>query len=269
MYKIGKKRAMFILNKEYDNTIFVLSKGEGSQMTFSETVAAISNLKVKANARDIMLVKSIQNGLDYLLDKLYYDDLYFDKDILCMINRYTAANENFDNIGGFRKGNIMISGSKNKGIRNSELDFEFYNLKEQYFNTDKNGISEIILCLILAKSQYFGDGNKRTAQLMMNGLLVTNGYAPLILNFRDNTIVNALIEYYDNNNILDILKIMLEKQKETTLAYCMENEEIKIKEEYQKDLKFIENEFKYKVLEQEKEQSNSWIKKEIDDDFER
>lgn len=260
MYKIDKEKALFILNKEYDNTIFVLAKGEGSQMTFAETVATISNLKVKANVRDIMLVKSIQNGVDYLLDKLYYDDLYFDKDILCMINRYVAANENFDNIGGFRKGNIKISGSKHKGIKSSELDFNFYKSKEYYFNIDKNGISEIILCLRLAKSQYFGDGNKRTAQLMMNGLLVTNGYAPLVLNFRDNTVVNALIEYYDNNNILDILKIMLEKQKETTLAYCMENEEIKIEDEYQKDLKFIENAFKYKVLEQEKE---------IDDDWER
>lgn len=269
MYKIGKERAMFILNKEYDNTIFVLSKGEGSQMTFAETIATISNLKVTANARDIMLVKSIQNGLDYLLDKLYYDNLYFDKDTLCMINRYVAANENFDNIGGFRKGNIKISGSKNKGIKSSELDFNFYKLKEYYFNTDKNGISEMILCLRLAKSQYFGDGNKRTAQLMMNGLLVTNGYVPLVLNFRDNTVVDALIKYYDNDDILDILKIMLEKQKETTLAYCMENEEIKIKEEYQKDLKFIENEFKYKVLEQEKEQTSSWIKKDIDDEWER
>lgn len=260
MYKIDKEKALFILNKEYDNTIFVLAKGEGSQMTFAETVATISNLKVKANVRDIMLVKSIQNGVDYLLDKLYYDDLYFNKDILCMINRYVAANENFDNIGGFRKGNIKISGSKHKGIKSSELDFNFYKSKEYYFNIDKNGISEIILCLRLAKSQYFGDGNKRTAQLMMNGLLVTNGYAPLVLNFRDNTVVNALIEYYDNNNILDILKIMLEKQKETTLAYCMENEEIKIEDEYQKDLKFIENAFKYKVLEQEKK---------IDDDWER
>ncbi|WP_308545152.1 hypothetical protein [uncultured Sneathia sp.] len=54
-------------------------------------------------------------------------------------------------------------------------------------------------------------------------LLDPNGYALLILNFRDNTVVDALIEYYDNNNILDILKIMLEKQKETTLAYCKEN----------------------------------------------
>lgn len=99
----------------------------------------------------------------------------------------------------------------------------------------------MILCLRLTKSQYFGDGNKRTAQLMMNGLLVTNGYAPLILNFRDNITVDALIEYYDNNNILDILKIMLEKQKEMTLSYCMGDEEVKIEEEYQKDLKFITN----------------------------
>ena len=252
MYKIGQKRAMFILNKEYDNTIFVLSKGEGSQMTFAETIATILNLKVTANARDIILVKSIQNGLDYLSDRLYYDNLYFDKDILCMINRYVAANENFDNIGGFRKGNIKIIGSKNKGVRSSKLDFNFYKTKEYYFNTNKNGISEIILCLRLAKSQYFGDGNKRTAQLMMNGLLITNGYAPLILNFRDNTVVNALIDYYDNNNILDILKIMLEKQKEMTLSYCMEDEEVKVEEEYQKDLEIIENKFKHEALEQEK-----------------
>ena len=252
MYKLNKERAKYILNKEYDTTIFVLSKGEGSQMTFAETIATISNLKVKANARDIMLVKSIQNGLDYILDKLYYNDLYFDKDILCMINRYVAANENFDNIGGFRKGNIIIKGSKNKGIRSSELDFNFYKLKEEYFTINENGISEMVLCLRLAKSQYFGDGNKRTAQLMMNGLLVKNGYAPLILNFRDDTIVDALIEYYDNNNIIDILKIMLKQQKETTLSYCMENEEIKIEEEYQRDLKFVEKEFANKVLEKEK-----------------
>ena len=56
MYKIDKEKALFILNKEYDNTIFVLAKGEGSQMTFAETVATISNLKVKANVRDLSLI---------------------------------------------------------------------------------------------------------------------------------------------------------------------------------------------------------------------
>lgn len=241
MYKIDKKRAMFILNKEYDNTIFVLSKGEGSQMTFAETVATISNLKVKANARDIILVKSIQNGLDYLLDKLYYDNLYFDKDILCMINRYVAANENFDNIGGFRKGNIKIGGAKHRGTNPFQLEYEFDILKCWYKNEKENkGRKYIELALKLFKHQFFGDGNKRTAQLMMNGLLVKKGYAPFAINFYDENTSKELVDYYDNDNIIPLFKTMLKAQKETMLSYCIPGEEKKIEEEYENDLEIIE-----------------------------
>ena len=45
---------------------------------------------------------------------------------------------------------------------------------------------------------------------------------------------------------------MLERQKEMTLSYCMEDEEVKVEEEYQKDLEIIENKFKHEALEQEK-----------------
>lgn len=239
MYKIDKKRSKFILKKEYDNTIYILAKGEGSQMTISQTIATISNLPTDARPQDVILTKAIQSGVDYILSKIENNELYLEKDIICLLNRYVASNDNFDNLGGFRKFGIKIIGSKNKGIDVQDMEFHFFNLKNEYL-LEEDTLKELVLCLKLAKAQFFGDGNKRTAQLMMNGLLVQKGYAPFVLNFREAEINKKLIEYYDKNNIRDILKIMLDAQKETMLSYCAKEEIELIEKEYANDLEKIE-----------------------------
>ena len=245
MIKIDKERALYIFKKEYENTIFILSQGEGSLMTFSETVATIAGGMVKARPRDIILVKNIQNTVDFIIDQIYINSFYFDKDMLCYINRLVASDDNFDNLGGFRKNNIRIQGSKNTGVKPSELEFRFYEILNDYIGKDSNGILELKLCLDLAKSQFFGDGNKRTAQLMMNGLLVSNGYAPVVVNFRDNHVVDALIKYYNEGDMTDILKIMLCKQKEIMLSYSNEKDLLLINKEYENDILNISQEIKY------------------------
>ena len=68
--------------------------------------------------------------------------------------------------------------------------------------------------LNLCKNQYFGDGNKRTAQLIMCGLLILNGYAPFSINFKDIEYSKDLVNFYDDENKKDIiLKKLLDKQK--------------------------------------------------------
>lgn len=245
MYNIYKERALYILNKEYENTIFILSKGEGSQMTFSQTVATIGNLPSNARPSDIILVKDIQKGLNYILNLLESNIMEFNKNNLFSINMLSARNSNYDNLGGFRKGNIKIAGAKHTGSNPFQLEYEFDKLKEWYlFYNDNNGLVEIELALKLFKHQFFGDGNKRTAQLMMNGLLVNKGYAPVVINFLEDKNSNELVEYYDNNNILPLFKTILKTQKETMLSYCYPNdEEEKIEKEYQRDLELIENKF--------------------------
>lgn len=142
MFKVEKERAIFILKKEYDNTIFILAKGEGSLMTYSQTVATISGEEVKARPRDIILVKNIQKGLDYVIDKLLDNKFEFNKDSLCYINRLVASDDNFDNLGGFRKNKIRIRGSKNTDANLNNIEFDFYELLNSYSLTEKNGISE-------------------------------------------------------------------------------------------------------------------------------
>lgn len=243
MYKIDKKRALYILNKEYENTIFILAKGEGSKMTFSQTLATINNRNVDARPSDVMLVKDIQRGVNYVLNLLDADVMEFNKNNLFSINMLAARNSNFDNLGGFRKGNIKIGGAKHTGTNPFQIEFEFDNLKSWYEKEKQNnGLKYIELALKLFKYQFFGDGNKRTAQLMMNGLLVKNGYAPFVVDFLNEKIADELVEYYDNDNIIPLFKTMLEAQKQTMLSYCYPNEEnVKIEEEFKRNLKIIEN----------------------------
>ena len=186
MYKIGLNNALFILNYMFEELIYDISLTEGNQMTLLETANTLSG-KAPKNARikDVILVTNLKKGFDYILNKIKENNFYFDKDTFCTVNRLVASNDNFDNLGGFRRYNIKITGAKHTGIEVANLDISFFETINKYHDDKREGIKIIDLFLNLCKNQYFGDGNKRTAQLIMCGLLILNGYAPFSINFKD------------------------------------------------------------------------------------
>lgn len=55
--------------------------------------------------------------------------------------------------------------------------------------------------LFLSRSQFFFDANKRTASLMMNGILMTNGYLPItVLNTQSERFHDELRAFYESGN---------------------------------------------------------------------
>ena len=223
MYKISKNRALNILGLEYENFIHKLAEGEGSTMTFAQTSATINNLPVNnVRPKDVLVVKCIQNGVDYVMDLLRKDDLFFDKQTLKMINRYVASNDNFDNIGDFRIWPIKIAGAKHRGSNPNEFDDIFFNISEKYNSDEK--YDEINLFMDLAKTQFFGNGNKRAGQLMMNGLLVSKGYCPFVINFKEPKFSEALVKWYDDNDKKTINNMMSKKQVEILKDYLTDEE---------------------------------------------
>lgn len=218
MYKIGLYNALFILNYMFEELIYDISLTEGNQMTLLETTHTLSG-KAPKNARikDVILVTNLKKGFDYILNKIKENNFYFDKDTFCTVNRLVASNDNFDNLGGFRRYNIKIIGAKHTGIEVENLDISFFETINKYHDDKREGIKIIDLFLNLCKNQYFGDGNKRTAQLIMCGLLILNGYAPFSINFKDIEYSEALVNFYDDENKKDtILQKLLNKQKEIT-----------------------------------------------------
>lgn len=150
------------------------------------------------------------------------------------INRYVAAYDKHDNIGGFRKHGVKIIGSKSKVINSELLDEKFFEIREKYFS-DPN-YDEINLFLGLARIKFFGNGNKRSSQILMNALLVDKGYCPFIINFREEIFSKKLIEFYDNENF-DIYSLMLDEQQNTLKPYLLDEELEKIANENNKNNK--------------------------------
>ena len=59
------------------------------------------------------------------------------------------------------------------------LDAAFTSMLNNHFQAATIEEKSFGLFLDAARAQFFYDGNKRTGQLMMNGVLLSNGYAPM------------------------------------------------------------------------------------------
>lgn len=236
MYEIGKERALFIANKIFEELIYEISLSEDNKMTFLETASTLSGTVPKGvRSKDVILVENLKKGLDFVLSKASINDLYLDKQTITMLNRMVSSNDNFDNLGGFRLNGIRIGGAKHKGVNPSLLDFEFSKLVNWYYSNNKKD-KYIDLFLNLSKIQLFGDGNKRTAQLMMCGLLIQDGYCPFTINLKDVIYAKPLVEFYDNENLrFKIKELMFEKQNEILVDFLNDKEIEDIK--YKKDNK--------------------------------
>ena len=81
-------------------------------------------------------------------------------------------------------------------------------IREFDVNTDISAKS-FGLFLDSARNQFFADGNKRTAQLIVNGFLITNGYSLFSINENiDLEYKENLVEFYESGDkevMLDFL----------------------------------------------------------------
>lgn len=72
----------------------------------------------------------------------------------------------------------------------------------------------LVFLLMISYIQPFADGNKRTARMVSNALLLANGYYPLSYRSVDEVeFKKALILFYEQNNLYHLKRMFLEQQK--------------------------------------------------------
>ena len=220
MIYIGKNRALGIAIKLREQIIYDLSKSEGSILTLSETMVVIEGYTVEGGrVRDVELVSALRDAYDEMFYLVIDNGFQVDKETICLVNRIVARNENHDNIGNFRKSGIAITGTTHKGTSVKDFGIKYIEIIDR-FNENKLEDKAIDLFLDIAKTQFFGDGNKRTGQLMMNGILIGEGYCPVVLNFRENKERrDKLIHFYETDDREPLKKIILEKQREFEIDF--------------------------------------------------
>ncbi|NEN75851.1 cell filamentation protein Fic [Pelistega sp. NLN82] len=198
MRYIGKEQALFIAKKLRDELIFNMAKAEGNSLTFAETASVIHGISVGGKRMsELNQIQNIRDGWDYVIDAVERDCFTVDKFTFIKVNEIVAREEN-KNTGDFRQKMVLISGTKYLPPQPFLLNDLFRNMLDAFHQNPTEIESMMNLFLDTARNQYFEDGNKRTGQLLMNGVFMREGYAPFTFAPEaDNEFRHKLIQFYE------------------------------------------------------------------------
>lgn len=150
--------------------------------------------------------RAIENyalACEYLMQSLEDNTFKIDKPTICKIHSIVARDE-VKCPGEFRNNEVWI----NKSTYVPPHSLKLNNIMVDGFGfLDKKlkDAQEQAICMFLfmAKAQFFMDCNKRTANLMMNGILINAGYQPLTI--EKDGFMETISEFYETANATNII----------------------------------------------------------------
>lgn len=155
---------------------------EGNPYTLPEVQTTLSGITVGGHKiSDQTQVLNIAAGWSEIIRQVATNKFILSKENFIHINTLIAKDEALS-VGAFRDGQVDISGSDYRPPRaGEEREKAFQSLLQHYQQTTDITLQAFCVFLDVARSQFFYDGNKRTGQLMMNGILLSAGYAPTVI----------------------------------------------------------------------------------------
>ncbi|MEA2077221.1 MAG: Fic family protein [Candidatus Marinimicrobia bacterium] len=196
------------------------SQIEGNTYSLLETEHLLKEKEsVKGKSKDeaIMLLNH-KEAIDFIIDNPNYTESLT---IACIEDIHSILVKNLGVERNIRKRQIGISGTNYKPLDNE------YQIKEALknmcalINTRDNVFEKALLTLVLISYiQAFGDGNKRTARIISNAMLMSKSYCPLSFRTIDSLeYKKAMLVFYEQNNISALKKIFIDQFKFAVNTY--------------------------------------------------
>jgi len=191
---------------------------EGIPATYAQTLEIINNVPINSGLRPSQIneIVSLKRAWDYVLNDESYEEKSreINLDFIKKIHRMIGANMESlkqDQVGALRTIPIYVGGVKNHdfGIPDQiTIEDELKHLSD----INDPVIRALNLFLYLCKTQMFRDGNKRTANLCANYVLIENGCG--LLSIREDLVPDfkvLLIHWYEEGNATDMMNLLLNK----------------------------------------------------------
>lgn len=175
-YNLSLKENIFLAKKVLVAQIHNLSRFENCQTTLLQTEQIINGQNVaSASLGDIQTILNLKRAYQYVMRHIS-DGLPVDIPLLKKINSIVAQEDSLAP-GDFRTGTVgvtLVDGSRHTPPAMSEVDVQ--NLLRHIENRS-NSTTETAIRSMLAfmRQQIFWDGNKRTATLFANAMLIEKG----------------------------------------------------------------------------------------------
>ena len=203
-YYLTKEQNLFLAKKVLVSNIYNSARLEGINTTYPDTKTILEGVNVPSLKLDeINCILNLRDAWNFTLSNI---DSNVTLDFICKVNSYVSRNESLE-WGVLRTGKVGINGVDYiPSIPNR--DDVIINIKE--ILKEENITSRSLnLMLYLMRSQIFWDGNKRTAMIVANKILIENGCG--IISVKENNIneFNKLLtEYYNTGNKNKIISFL-------------------------------------------------------------
>ncbi len=206
-YNLTKDQNIFLAKKVLVSNIYNSARLEGINTTYPDTKTILDGVNVPTMRLDeINCILNLRDAWNFTLSNI---DVNIDLDFICKVNSYVSRNESLE-WGVLRNGKVGINGVDyipNIPIK-EEVNANIGNILK-----DNNVTSRSLnLMLYLIKSQIFWDGNKRTAILVANKILISNGCGIISVKEENINEFNILLtEYYNTGNKDKIISFLYDK----------------------------------------------------------
>ena len=206
-YYLTKEQNIFLAKEELVSNIYNSARLEGINITYEDTKKVLEGLNVPSLRLDeINCILNLRDAWNFALSNI---DTDITLDFICKVNSFVSRNESLE-WGVLRTGKVGINGvdyipnipEREDVIVNIENILKEENITSRSLN----------LMLYLMRSQLFWDGNKRTAMIVANKLLISNGCGIISIKEDDINEFNKLLtEYYNTGNKEKIIPFLYDK----------------------------------------------------------
>lgn len=188
------------------------SQIEGNTYSLLETERLLKEKQTasgKTKEEAVMLLNH-KDALDFILDVPdYLKDLTVARieEIHALLTKELGVDRNI------RHRRIGITGTNYTPLDNEFQIREALEDSVRLINGKNNIFEKALLALVLLSYiQAFTDGNKRTARIVSNGILIANGYCPISFRTVDSIdYKKAMLMFYEQNNIAAFKRIFIDQ----------------------------------------------------------
>ncbi len=188
------------------------SQIEGNTYSLLETERLLKEKQEasgKSKEEAIMLLNH-KDALDFILD---YPDYLKEITVHHIENIHSILTKELGVDRNIRQRRVGITGTNYRPLDNEFQIREALEDSCALINQKENIFEKALLALILLSYiQAFADGNKRTARITSNAILIANGYCPISFRTVDSIdYKKAMLMFYEQNNIAAFKQIFIEQ----------------------------------------------------------
>lgn len=204
-YNMTQEENIFLAKRNIVDYIWKSANLEGIGVTYPDTQAIYNGMSVSGyTIEDINAVNDLKHAWQFLLENINEEiNLEFIKKVHVLLGKYTIINA-----GMFRRDEVRIGGTD----WIPELPDE-KKVNDDIFEILENKASPLDkaldITLYLMRAQLFYDGNKRSAMLIGNKIMIENGQGIISVIQRDiKDFYRLLVLYYETDNKSEIKQFL-------------------------------------------------------------